>query len=693
MRTGLLFAILLHSTLLWAQPSVEDSLETELTKHHEQDTIRFNLLRDLCNNTYNLDRALEVSNEMISLATKLQLPIKKALAYFYRASTYLDQGKDSLFLIDLDYATDIYRKFNDKKGLAISLRGKGRYLEGRAQYTQAIEYYNEAIAAAREATPEYMMYINLDIGNCYANLSNFTKSTQYYLLCRKQAEDAENKKVQALAIDNLARINKEMKKFSSAIAEYKNAMKVYSQTKDSSGYAKALQGIGIVFDEQNKKDSALQYYFKAKEINTRIGNKLNLAENLSNIGTVYLSNQQYSTAYNCFLQATELFKELNRNKNLKEVQVSLGEIFLLAPASFFSANKLPLTHRYIEAEEIFEDILNYGNEFSIPSLQLSAWKNLAIVYEKKGDFKMAYKALNNYHLLDRSLINEEKIEETTKLTQKFDFDKKEAVMLAQHEIEIKHEQDKKKAIAIGAGGLFLGLFFLFLLYKRKRDAVLKQKEAEFKSEVIETEMKALRAQMNPHFIFNSLSSIGDYITKNNIPQASSYLTKFSKLMRNILENSEQKEVLIADDLKALELYMQLECMRLNNKFSYEIKIDDAIDEDAVLVPPLILQPFVENSIWHGIANKEGNGKICIYIKKVADNQVSYVVEDDGIGRKQTQALHTDIQAFEKTSLGLKITQARIDIFNRLKSSRASVKLTDLAQGMKVEVLLPLIKND
>jgi LytS/YehU family sensor histidine kinase len=224
------------------------------------------------------------------------------------------------------------------------------------------------------------------------------------------------------------------------------------------------------------------------------------------------------------------------------------------------------------------------------------------------------------------------------------------------------------------------------------DAKQKQQEAEFKTEVSNTEMKALRAQMNPHFIFNSLNSISDYIAKNDVDAADKYLSKFAKLMRKILENSEQKDVPLADDLKALELYMQLESLRMNNKFSYEIKVDDDIDKEATLVPPLILQPFVENSIWHGIAAKDGNGKILIHIKKESDEMINCIVEDDGIGRKQSSAKQPILSKADKSSLGMKITQSRIDILNKIKNTNAAVQLSDLAQGLRVEVKLPLVTS-
>ena len=279
---------------------------------------------------------------------------------------------------------------------------------------------------------------------------------------------------------------------------------------------------------------------------------------------------------------------------------------------------------------------------------------------------------------------------------RYTFEKKEDSLQASHDkkallakAEINRQSTIKNAIGWGSLILLIAALISFIFYKKRRDAKQMQQEAEFKTEVADTQMKALRAQMNPHFIFNSLNSISDYIAKNNVQEADKYLSKFAKLMRMILENSEQKEVLLTDDLKALELYMQLEALRMNNKFSYEIKVDEDINKENILVPPLILQPFVENSIWHGIAKKEGQGKILIHIKKEGADMINCIVEDDGIGRKQSVNIKMAVPQQEKSSLGVKITQSRIDILNKIKNSKAAVELSDLAQGLRVEVKLPL----
>jgi LytS/YehU family sensor histidine kinase len=207
-------------------------------------------------------------------------------------------------------------------------------------------------------------------------------------------------------------------------------------------------------------------------------------------------------------------------------------------------------------------------------------------------------------------------------------------------------------------------------------------------------MKALRSQMNPHFIFNSLNSISDYISRNNIPKANEYLIKFAGIMRMILEFSEQKEISLADDLKALELYIQLEALRLRDKFRYEISIGEGIDIENTLVPPLMLQPFVENSIWHGLARKEGEGKLSIFVY-LQDEMIKYAVEDDGIGRARAAGdagWREPAPGVSGKSMGIKITGERIALINQSRNAGASMHLSDLEQGTRVEVCLPLALN-
>ncbi|MEL6917892.1 MAG: histidine kinase, partial [Bacteroidota bacterium] len=205
----------------------------------------------------------------------------------------------------------------------------------------------------------------------------------------------------------------------------------------------------------------------------------------------------------------------------------------------------------------------------------------------------------------------------------------------------------------------------------------------FHSKVAETELKALRSQMNPHFIFNALNSISDYMAKNNVDIANTYLLKFAKLTRSILESSEKKWINLSEDLELMELYIQIEALRLKNKLSYTITVAQEIDAENTLVPPMLLQPFIENSIWHGIAAKEGKGHIAIGIRKEGD-MVVCSVDDNGVGRKKTLNVKTDY-----TSMGVKITESRLDIIGQLKKVKGSIAMFDKKEGLLVELKLPL----
>ena len=214
----------------------------------------------------------------------------------------------------------------------------------------------------------------------------------------------------------------------------------------------------------------------------------------------------------------------------------------------------------------------------------------------------------------------------------------------------------------------------------------------FGKQVLQTEMKALRAQMNPHFIFNSLHSINEYIMENDKDRASEYLSKFARLMRLVLENSREQEVPLESDLAALELYMQLESLRFANRFQYRIKIDPGIDRENTLIPPLMLQPFAENAIVHGIKDK-GDGLIKIDIHAENNSMLRCIVEDNGAGR-ETPAMAKETRG-ERKSLGMKIMQERLNTINQLKKAKAAVYIFDLKDaenkpgGLRIELLLPL----
>lgn len=242
----------------------------------------------------------------------------------------------------------------------------------------------------------------------------------------------------------------------------------------------------------------------------------------------------------------------------------------------------------------------------------------------------------------------------------------------------------------------IAIVFVLILaywYITRRIKATERRRSEIKQKIAESEMKALRSQMNPHFIFNALNSIQRFIIKNDKIQASNYLSKFATLVRSVLENAQYSDVVLEDEMKALNLYLELEALRFKSKMEYNIEIEDNIDPKELKIPSMLIQPFVENAIKHGILHKKNGGRVDIKIR-IEDSMLICVIEDDGVGRKKAQELK-DKQKHTHQSLGMQVTQERLDILNAQRANKVSIKISDLhdekneASGTRVEIFTPI----
>ena len=237
--------------------------------------------------------------------------------------------------------------------------------------------------------------------------------------------------------------------------------------------------------------------------------------------------------------------------------------------------------------------------------------------------------------------------------------------------------------------------YSFYRYRLRQVRKAERVKAEFENKLAGVELSALRSQMNPHFLFNCLNSIESYIIKNESKKASEYLNNFSRLIRLILQNSRSNYVTISDEVEALKLYMEMENLRLRQSFNHQVTIDDQLDPDSMVIPPMLLQPYVENAIWHGLMYKKERGTITVNLKKEADHLLC-TIEDDGVGRKKSAEFKS--RRPKKKSMGMSITQERIEIFNKAYNTNTSVRVIDLesskgeAKGTRVELKIMLEKD-
>jgi len=248
------------------------------------------------------------------------------------------------------------------------------------------------------------------------------------------------------------------------------------------------------------------------------------------------------------------------------------------------------------------------------------------------------------------------------------------------------------------GAIMLFALALYTMYRYRLRLIKKKQQlkGEYEKKLANVEMTALLAQMNPHFIFNSLNSIDSYIIRNESRQASEYLNNFARLMRLILQNSRTNYISLKDELEALELYLQMESLRFKNKFRYEIDVDPQLDTASIVIPPMLIQPYVENAIWHGLMTKTNGeaGIVKLGIHKKDDNLLC-IISDNGIGRKKAAELKEGKINNHKRSMGMQITQDRIDVINKLYNLNTSVRIHDMANekgeatGTNVELIIPI----
>jgi tetratricopeptide (TPR) repeat protein len=484
--------------------------------------------------------------------------------------------------------------------------------------------------------------------------SNPEKALEY---CHKVIQIAgENEKFRDEALSvytNIGVIYSNMKEYEKAIIYHKKSLRYKPKS------IATLSNLATAYGSLMKIDSSIYYYQRAIDVGRKSESKLYLANILSNLSLVLNRVNRMDESLKYIEESIDL---VNQHK----LQIIRAHVYKTA-ATIYSRKA-----NYKKAEEYALEALKATESINYNIIKNSVWKMLFNIYKIKGDHENALEFYMKYDTVRDSInSNDKKLEiERKQIMFEADMEKIKA------ENEVVYQKKVTKVLIFASIVVILALIFGFITNKRKQ-------KAQYEAKVANTELKALRAQMNPHFIFNSLNSINSFISKNNTQEANNYLTKFAKLMRQTLENSEHAMVPLEDELAAISNYMDIERKRLEDKFDYQIMIDQNINAEEVLIPPAILQPFIENSIWHGISNMKEQGEVVIAIKK-ENGMLVCVIEDNGVGMSNTKKVRPH------KSRGIQITRDRIEFINSKKTrgERASVMYKDREIGTSVIVKLP-----
>jgi tetratricopeptide (TPR) repeat protein len=629
----------------------------------------------------------------------------EAMLYFHKALSYYKQLNDRLAMGDmfLDIAEEV-KFFNDPAHelellnkavasyttakndlkLGIALTRLGDYNMRVREYYKAIECFKDALSKCPSSSEIETAALLGNIANAYSYTSD--RSSQLYFATRalelnKRLESKSGTAENLLVLGDYYRF--EMN-YAKADSLYLHSLSIYENLQDNLGIARVKFSLARVLIATS--DSALVHlrltpnhkYQKAiKDLRWCLQTFKDHHEVNMEIATLQVFSSVFERAGN-FAEAHRYYKSYVDAKELRSIADKKTTIMLA---------ELNYTSDRIQDSLRFEKELSDGKLHEQQLLATQQQQQLELNRRElalaKGEKEVQYLSfvkaqadLENEKLVKQQARREQQLQQA-KLKQ-----------LSQRTAIISLNQQRQWIYGIG-GFVLLGLASAYVInrsrlknLKLKADLekeIIEQrlKDADFQKKLADISMSALRSQMNPHFIFNCLNSIKYYTVQNDTIAAAEYLTKFSKLIRLVLENSRNDRITLSSELAALELYIQMEAMRFKDKLKYSISVEADVEADYFEIPPLLLQPFVENAIWHGLMHKEEGGKINVTVSTVSDGTaLQIVISDNGIGRKKASEIKN--RGLQKhKSYAMQATSERIALINQIYKSNAVIDVADL----------------
>ncbi|MES2800217.1 MAG: tetratricopeptide repeat protein [Bacteroidota bacterium] len=553
----------------------------------------------------------------------------------------LQNLKDSAFFYS-DKALKIARSNTDKSNLARCFNIQAQIYSYFDQVELNVAKNLVALKIAQESGNYFLQaQYNRELGVGQRLISNYKDAEFYFKLSYDFSVKVNDKRQMALALSNLGMTYFGYRQYAKAISYLDKSVRLLEYVNDKNGLAEAYNNLGSVQREQKKYDLAVGSFNQALILYESTGNKEKIAAVYHNVGTIFQKQGKYREALNYLFRSIEIRQNFGSKSNsnatyrvISEVYNDLGQ----------KDNSLTYLKKYVQ----FQD----------SNTQLQASKKIA-------ELNQAYLTSEREKLINiqaDSIKNQRQQSELT--SSKLD------------NIELKNDFKMYALITI----LIIVVLGGTIIFFRWNEVKIKQQQRE-----AELSQMMLRAQMNPHFVFNAMSVIQSYIYENDTVNSSKFLVNFSRLMRLILENSPKEFISIATEVDILQKYLETQKLRFGDRFTYFI--ENSVEEDAV-IPPMITQPFVENAIEHGQLHTIEGGFVRIVFTRENDMLV-VVIEDNGVGRDAASKIK---KGKEHKSMALNITKERINNLNKKYRSEGDLKMSDFdlvkKTGTKVIISLP-----
>lgn len=690
----LLFFFLLFFTVAYSQQHKIDSLQN-LLKSAKDDTNKVNILNKLgqkSNQSGNLDSALTFAMKAQALAEKILFKKGVADALLNMGYIYMYREKDSIAAEYSLRALAIYQGMANKKGIANSLSRIGYAYEHQCNYSKALDNMFKALAIEEEIGDEAGGAINLgNIGDIYYYEGNYVEALKYEFKALSASEKVGDEKGVASILSPIGAIYYAQGNYSKTLEYMFKGLDMDQKIGDKNGSAYTLCNIGEIYRDIGNYTKALEYDFKALSLFQETGGKKGSANSLLNIGSVYNIQGNLSAAVESDYKALALFREMGYERGISYCYKELGSI---------ATQKKD----YKQAKIYLDSTLLISKNIGEKEMIATAYLGLSQFDSSMGDNKTALEDYKKYFIFHDSIINESNEKRIIQTETNYEFEQKQAAEKAAQDKkdaardadEAKHKAEsniQKVLIGFIASIAVMLILLVVLIFQRMKGVEKGKLIAEQQKSWLE--LKALRTQMNPHFLYNTINSIQSFILKNDTRSSSNYLSQFASLMRGVLENSRKDKITLTEEVEELSNYLDFEAMRFPAKFNFHIKVDDKLDKTKTFLPPLLIQPFVENAIWHGLMHmKEGEGKLIITFEGF-DDHIKCTVDDNGVGRKASAEMK---KSSVHKSVGLSIVAERIESMNKMYHWDMKAEIIDRYNedgspaGTRVELILPLIFN-
>jgi len=534
-----------------------------------------------------------------------------------------------------------------------------------------IKCLNKSLKIAEEHSYSPMLLVLLtNLGNHYIITLQLRKGLNTCFKGLKLAEKLKDKKAMANFNSLISKGYWTIGDFHKALGKRLENLKIYTELKDSINICGSLLALGDTYEMLGDLDKTSEHYLEGLKFyrssdNPRFGSLVYNA-----VGAAYKIKHQYDSASFYFDKAYKIAESLGHKSGMA------GSLTQMADNNYLKGNNDEAKKQAVKAMELCKTT-NF--RVQIPTLALILKK----IYLKDKNYIEALNAYEIYVTAKDSISNEKNRKLASQKEFDYEFEKKtnENKLLAQQNQIQSLELSQNKYFLWGMGVLLLLVFVIGYLFMRQSRFKAEQQSSRL-------EQKLLRSQMNPHFIFNSLQAIQNFILKHDEKEAVRYLSSFATITRNVLENSRMELIPLIKEITLLENYLQLQKLRFKNRFDYEIKVDETIDTENTNIPPMLAQPFIENAVEHGF-HDIGGGRITI-LYTLKNEALIIEISDNGTGMKDGYS-----ESKQHQSLALEITKERVVLMNKKAKDKVVFTISEAfpfekeRKGVKVNFHLPL----